>query len=1125
MEATHGELGVVFVHGFRSSPSMWDPFRHLINEDPDLAFVTPLPFEYATKLVSLHPLRRIPSLNEAADSLRQFLEEGPAESFQRLALVSHSQGGLVIEHYLARMLSEGRGEDLPRISRIVLFACPNTGSSIALFLRRLLLPFHPQERQLRPFDPQVADAHRVVINQVVMAQETTESRCHIPIAAYAGMQDKVVTVASARSVFPNAQPLSGDHSTIVKPDSHQHHSYTTVKRHLLLASGESGEPVETLETISAEMLGIQNAASPGDDPGSPTTFTPYLPRAHDDKLHDVLAPALDGGPSVLAVLTGDASTGKTRALYEVLLDLALTRSLLRPADAEDLLTFIEERRIKAGTVLWLNETQQFLDHSAGERAAVRLRALLERQPGVVAVGAMWTKPYWSNLVAEGVESDPHGQARALLTGPRTERIPVKGELESGDRDRWNDLAQQTGDPRLAHALKAGSRDGRVVQHLSGGPELLDAYLRSPGDPFTHAEHALISAALDARRLGHRAPLTAALLSDAAYGALAPHHRSPDPAWADHALHALSTGERVGGDRIDIRSPLTPLIAGVYTRLGDRARYEPADYLDQHTRPRRADQLGAPSLWVALATHTANRDDLARLADAAWRRGLYKQAVQLGRHAVLAGHPFASSDLIRRLTGTIGPHYQAACWTAAHADLADPIGIARLLNALREAGADQAIETLLDRDPAAHADLTDPRGIAFLLNALREAGADQAIEALLDRDPASRADLADPFGIARLLDALQRVGADEAVEALLQREPAAHADLTDPFGIARLLDALRRAGADEAVEALLQREPAAHADLTNPRGVAGLLKALRKSSAGQAVDSVAHRVAAQADLANPQHVARLLDALRKVGADEAVEALLDLDPAAHADLTDLADSRGFAQLLDALREAGADQAVQTLLDRDPAAHAGLRNPQHVARLLDALRKADAVQQWALLDRDPAAHADLTNPFGVAELLDALRKADAVQQWALLDRDPAAHADLTNPFGATRLLDALRKASANQTIEAVAHRAAAQADLTNPHAVAELLHALREADADQAIETLLDRDPASRANLTNPRAVAELLNALQKAGAHQAADTLAHMAADAGALASHILPPYGRETDGRPATSWTWSDIPQ
>ncbi|MEY9969603.1 pimeloyl-ACP methyl ester carboxylesterase [Streptacidiphilus sp. MAP12-16] len=232
MESSDTQVGVVFIHGLFSSPAVWRWFLPLIANDPDLSFVTPLCFEYASPLLPL-PLGRIPTVNDIADSLRRYLEV-EAGGFERLVLVSHSQGGLIVQRYLARMLHDGRGVELARIKRIVLFACPNAGSGFGLPLRHAWLRGNPQVRGLAPINPDVIEAQRTVINQVSAAQTIASSTCPIPIAAYAGETDNIVTPASARSVFSNANVLPGNHFTIVRPDSAQHRSYTSLKHDLLI---------------------------------------------------------------------------------------------------------------------------------------------------------------------------------------------------------------------------------------------------------------------------------------------------------------------------------------------------------------------------------------------------------------------------------------------------------------------------------------------------------------------------------------------------------------------------------------------------------------------------------------------------------------------------------------------------------------------------------------------------------------------------------------------------------------------------------------------------------------------------------------------------------------------------
>ncbi|KJY16415.1 hypothetical protein VR46_45250, partial [Streptomyces sp. NRRL S-444] len=56
-------------------------------------------------------------------------------------------------------------------------------------------------------------------------------------------------------------------------------------------------------------------------------LTPYLVREHDRQLRHYIAGAAQGGQSVFALLLGESTTGKTRALYEAVLDQAPDHTL------------------------------------------------------------------------------------------------------------------------------------------------------------------------------------------------------------------------------------------------------------------------------------------------------------------------------------------------------------------------------------------------------------------------------------------------------------------------------------------------------------------------------------------------------------------------------------------------------------------------------------------------------------------------------------------------------------------------------------------------------------------------------------------------------------------------------
>lgn len=249
----------------------------LLGDDDDLPTLSLHAFQYATPAVSLNPLRRIPNLNDVADSLDTYLTHDLA-GHQRLALVGHSQGGLVVQRLLARMIAGGRGRELTRIRRVVLFACPNRGSDLALSLRRRATCWrHPQERELRPLAEAINETHRTVLNQVIHARSVSVSSCPIRIIAYAGESDGVVTATSARSVFPEVGELPGDHFSIIRPDSRAHRSYVALRKHLQEFPSDPEPP-------AAEEVHSPTPAAPAPAPPAPRAGTGRQPDLVDKLL-------------------------------------------------------------------------------------------------------------------------------------------------------------------------------------------------------------------------------------------------------------------------------------------------------------------------------------------------------------------------------------------------------------------------------------------------------------------------------------------------------------------------------------------------------------------------------------------------------------------------------------------------------------------------------------------------------------------------------------------------------------------------------------------------------------------------------------------------------------------------
>ncbi|MFF0742706.1 hypothetical protein ACFYVL_20140 [Streptomyces sp. NPDC004111] len=373
-----------------------------------------------------------------------------------------------------------------------------------------------------------------------------------------------------------------------------------------------------------ERLGVHGAiADPLRMAATGFVLPEYIARRHDHELRDLLTDAASGENPVLVVLNGYSCTGKTRTAYEAVAACLADWALAYPKDADSMYRLLVADAFAPRTVLWLNEAQELLGGPGGEAAAAALRRRLEQPEPLVVIATLW--PGHRIELAErptGVQ-ERHPQARALLASARVITVPAVFDSSALER------LHETDDGSLAVAARTAP-DGAITQTLAGGPDLVQWYEQADGAQDCYGK-AVVTAAMDARRLGHTSPLPFALLEAAASGYLTDAQRAAAPAdWFETALAFA---------RIKVKD--------VVAALGDVARDHGmgarsgvcrlADYLDHYARTARRECFPPASFWHAVEHHAATAADLYELARSAERRGRLRLSAALLRRAGDAGH--------------------------------------------------------------------------------------------------------------------------------------------------------------------------------------------------------------------------------------------------------------------------------------------------------------------------------------------------------------------------------------------------------------------------------------------------------------------------------------------------------
>jgi TIR domain len=487
---------------------------------------------------------------------------------------------------------------------------------------------------------------------------------------------------------------------------------------------QAARPPGAVRAAEADLrrLGVHAAISV---PGVPDEVSPeYVPRDVDAAGHGVrakvaAAAAAERGGFVL--LTGGSSVGKTRCAAEAVKAVLPDWWLVHPARPGEVAELAAAP--PARMVVWLDELQRYLDGEHGITGGT-IRALLNSPGPVVIIGTLWPDRYhaYTALPAPS-EADPRAREREVLGLAAVIRISPEFSPNEQDRAR----AAATRDPRLREAL--GAAGYGLTQTLAAAPQLVARWEDARvADPYAWA---VLTSALDATRLGARAPLSSECLRAAAPGYCTSQQQAEaSDGWFEQAL-AYATEKLHGA-----AAALNPAGFG----MGQVAGYTVADYLLQHAnRERRYVRVPASS-WDAILNHVRDAADAVRLAASASDQGLDHYAIPLYRRAADAGH----RDSAERLDNLLARRGDVD-GLRARADAGDVTATWLLGPLLVERGdLDGAAQFL-----RARADAGDLMGAMRLAELLIERGDVDGLRA--------RADAGDDYAVWRLADLLAERG--------------------------------------------------------------------------------------------------------------------------------------------------------------------------------------------------------------------------------------------------------------------------------------------------------------------------------------------------------------------------------
>ncbi len=268
-----GTAAVFFIHGFTGDATgTWGDFPALLAADPELSEYDVFSWGYPTQLNLAYTITRHfwtddPDIETIGMGLRTLLANF-AQNYQKLVLVGHSMGGLVIQSFILEELLRDGHEHLDKLTEVVLYGTPSGGlkkASLGAFLKN-------QIADMNFYGDFIQKLRSEWKQQLDDCRASSALQRSFRLTLVAGMKDNFVPPESSLNPFPldEKEIVPGDHTSMVKPSPGNDLAFRVLKKRLLrgaltaqekaLITGEDQRVIDRVNRIrAAEELGDVDA--------------------------------------------------------------------------------------------------------------------------------------------------------------------------------------------------------------------------------------------------------------------------------------------------------------------------------------------------------------------------------------------------------------------------------------------------------------------------------------------------------------------------------------------------------------------------------------------------------------------------------------------------------------------------------------------------------------------------------------------------------------------------------------------------------------------------------------------------------------------------------------------------